>query len=46
MHHATLDLTDDIWTSFKKGKFNLGVLIDLSKVSGTVTQIKPLWNQR
>ena len=36
MHHAILDLTDDIWTSFKKGKLTLGGLIDLSKVFDTV----------
>ena len=35
-HHAILNLTDDILTSFEKGQFTLGVFIDLSKVFGTV----------
>ena len=30
-HHAILNLTDDILTSFKKGQFTLGVFIDLLK---------------
>ena len=35
-HHAILNLTDDILTSFEKGQFALGVFIDLSKVFDTV----------
>lgn len=35
MDHAILNLTDDLLTSFKKRKFTLGVLIDLSKAFGT-----------
>ena len=31
MHHAILNLTDDILTSFEKGQFTLGIFIDLSK---------------
>ena len=31
-HHAILNLTDDILTSFEKGHFTLGFFIDLSKV--------------
>ena len=34
-HHATLNLTDDILTSFEKGQFTLGVFIDLSKAFDT-----------
>ena len=37
-HHAILNLTDDILTSFEKGQFTLGVFIDLSKVFDTVNQ--------
>ena len=35
-HHAILNLTDDILTSFEKGQFTLGVFIDLSKAFDTV----------
>ena len=35
-HHAILNLTDDILTSFGKGQFTLGVFIDLSKAFDTV----------
>ena len=35
-HHAILNLSDDILTSFEKGQFPLGVFIDLSKASDTV----------
>ena len=35
-HHAILNLTDDILTSFEKGQFTLGVFIDLSKAIDTV----------
>ena len=34
-NHAILKLTDDILTSFEKGKFTLVVFIDLSKVFDT-----------
>ena len=36
-HHAILNLTDDILTSFEKGQFTLGVFIDLSKAFDTVS---------
>ena len=35
-HRTILNLTDDILTSFGKGQFPLGVLIDLSKAFDTV----------
>ena len=35
-HHAILNLTDDILTSFEKGQFTLRVFIDLSKTFDTV----------
>ena len=35
-HHAILNLTDDILTSFEKGQFTLRVFIDLSKAFDTV----------
>ena len=35
-HHAILNLTDDILTSFEKGQFTLGVFIGLSKAFDTV----------
>ena len=35
-HHAILNLTDDIFTSFGKGQFTLVVFIDLSKGFDTV----------
>ena len=35
-HHAILNLTDGILTSFEKGKLTLGVFIDLSKAFDTV----------
>ena len=35
-HHAILNLTDDILTSFQRGQFTLGVFIDLSKAFDTV----------
>ena len=35
-HHAILNLTDDILTSFEKGQFTLGVFINLSKAFDTV----------
>ena len=35
-HHAILNLTDDILTSFEKGQFTLGVFIDLSKAFDTL----------
>ena len=35
-HHAILNLTDDILTSFEKGQLTLGVFIDLSKAFDTV----------
>ena len=35
-HHAILNLTDDMLTSFEKGQFTLGVFIDLSKAFDTV----------
>ena len=35
-HHAILNLTDDILTSFEKGQFTLGVFIDLLKDFDTV----------
>ena len=35
-HHAILNLTDDILTSFKKDQFTLGVFIDLSRAFDTV----------
>ena len=36
MHHAILNLTDDILTSFEKGQSALGVFIGLSKAFDTV----------
>ena len=36
MLHAILKLTDDIFTSFEKGQFTLGVFIDLSRAFDTV----------
>ena len=35
-HHAILNLTDDILTSFEKGQFTLGGFTDLSKAFDTV----------
>ena len=35
-HHAILNLTDEILTSFENGQFILRVLIDLSKAFDTV----------
>ena len=35
-HHAIVNLTDDIVTSFEKGQLTLGVFIDLSKAFDTV----------
>ena len=35
-YYAILNLTDDILTSFEKGKFTLGAFIDLSKAFDTV----------
>ena len=35
-HHAILNLTDDILTSFRKCQFTLGVFIDLSKAFDAV----------
>ena len=35
-HHAILNLTDDILTSFKKGQFTLRVFIDLPKAFDAV----------
>ena len=35
-HHAILNLTDDILTSFERVQFTLGVFIDLSKAFDTV----------
>ena len=37
-HHAILNLTEDILTSFEKGQFTLGVFIDLSKALDTVNR--------
>ena len=36
IHHAILNQTDDILTSFEKGQFTLRVFIDLSKAFSTV----------
>ena len=36
MHHAILNPTDDILTSFEKGQSTLGVFIDLSKACNTL----------
>ena len=38
-HHAILNLTYVILTSFEKGQFTLGVLIDISKAFNTVNHI-------
>ena len=37
-HHAILNLTEDILTSFEKGQFTLVVFIDLSKALDTVNR--------
>ena len=35
-HHAILNLTDNSLTSFQKGRFTLGVFIDISKAFNAV----------
>ena len=44
MHHAILNLTDDILTSFEKSQFTLGIFVLLVIV--VITQFRTLWNQR
>ena len=44
MHHAILNLTDDILTSFEKSQFTLGIFVLLVMV--VITQFRTLRNQR
>ena len=52
MHHAILNLTNDILTSLENGQFTLGVFVGLSKTFDTadhnilLTKIRTPWNQK